>query len=339
MQIGNIDRVRLGEFPTPLQELVNLSKELDGPRIFIKRDDLDGIGLGGNKLRKLEYAMAEAQAQGATAVITTGAVQSNHTRLTLAAANRLGLKTSLILKGEKPELATGNLLLDRILGAFEINYIEIPESTDPTEEAKMLEEKVGQVKERLLADGERPYYIPNGCKPLHGALGYSGCVLELLTQLRGLNLAPDYIVTACGSSSTQLGLILGVNLYTHRETRVVGISISKNERELKEKIERGLEEVMGFLGLKQYVESDIIVHDDYIGEGYGIPTDPMREAVQLVARKEGIILDPVYTGKAMAGLIDLIGKGQFEKDEVVVFLHTGGVAGLFAEGQIGTFQG
>jgi D-cysteine desulfhydrase family pyridoxal phosphate-dependent enzyme len=339
MQIGNIDRVRLGEFPTPLQELVNLSKELDGPRIFIKRDDLDGLGLGGNKLRKLEYAMAEAHAQRATAVITAGAVQSNHTRLTLAAANRLGLKTSLILKGKRPERATGNLLLDKILGALEINYIEIPESADPTEESQTIEEKVGQVKERLLANGERPYYIPNGCRPLHGALGYSGCVLEILTQLRGLKLAPDYILTACGSNSTQLGLILGANLYTGGEARVLGISISGHEKELKERIGQGLEEVMGFLGLKQFIESDIIVHDDYVGEGYGIPTDAMREAVQLTARKEGIILDPVYTGKAMAGLIDLIGKGKFERDEVVVFLHTGGVAGLFAEGQMGTFQG
>jgi 1-aminocyclopropane-1-carboxylate deaminase/D-cysteine desulfhydrase-like pyridoxal-dependent ACC family enzyme len=204
---------------------------------------------------------------------------------------------------------------------------------------QLLEDNVKQVEERLRATGETPYYIPNGCKAIHGALGYSGCVLEILTQLRELHLVPNFIVTACGSSSTQLGLILGTALYTQGEAKVLGMSVSRHKDELREKIKQNLGEVTGFLDLKQDVTSEsITVYDDYVGEGYGIPSAVMKKAVRLVARKEGIILDPVYTGKAMAGLIDLIRKGQFEKDDVIVFLHTGGVAGLFAEGQMETFQ-
>lgn len=339
MQIGRLERVSLGEFPTPLQELKNLQKHLNGPRIFIKRDDLDGLGLGGNKLRKLEYALAEAIKQGATAIITTGAVQSNHTRLTTAAANRLGLKTYLVLKGEEPKIATGNLLLDKLLGAQEIHYVQGPIYSDKDEMAALLEEKVEQLEKDLREKGESLYYIPNGCRMIHGALGYSTCVLEVVTQLRALDRAPDYIVTACGTCGTQTGLILGSALYAQGEPKVLGMSISGSKEELSERIKQSLTEVAEFLNLKQEIGRETItVYDDYIGEAYGVANDEMKEAVQLVARTEGIILDPVYTGKAMAGLIDLVRNGRFKKDAVVVFLHTGGVAGLFADQQIGTFQ-
>jgi len=339
MQIGRLERVHLGEFPTPLQELKNLQKHLDGPRIFIKRDDLDGLGLGGNKLRKLEYALFEAIEQCATAIITTGAVQSNHTRLTTAAANKLGFKTYLVLKGEEPKIATGNLLLDKLLGAQEIHYVGSPSNSNKDEMATMLEERAEQLEKDLREKGESPYYIPNGCKAIHGALGYSTCVLEIITQLRALGLAPDYIVTASGTCGTQTGLILGSALYAQGETQVLGMSISGDKEELGKRITQSLAEVAEFLNLKQKIGTEkITVYDDYIGEAYGVATGEMKEAVQLIAGKEGIILDPVYTGKAMAGLIDLVRKGRFEKDDVVVFLHTGGVAGLFAEGQIGTFQ-
>ena len=339
MQIGRLERVRLGEFPTPLQELKNLQKCLNGPRIFIKRDDLDGLGSGGNKLRKLEYALAEAIRQGATAIITTGAVQSNHTRLTTAAANKLGLKTYLILRGEEPKVATGNLLLDKILGVQEIHYTGGALYSDHKKTVSQLEEKVKKLERDLRERGESPYYIPNGCRAIHGALGYSTCVLEIVSQLRELNLAPDYIVTACGTSGTQTGLILGSSLYAQGETKVLGMSISESKEELSERVEQSLAEVVDFLNLKQEIDKKTItVYDDYIGEAYGKGSDQMKEAVQLVARKEGIILDPVYTGKAMAGLIDLIRKGQLKKDEIVVFLHSGGVAGLFADEQITAFQ-
>lgn len=338
MQVGEIKRVRLGLFPTPLEELRALSSFLGGPRIFIKRDDLSGLGLGGNKLRKLEYAMAEAQEQGASAVITSGAVQSNHCRLVTAAANRLGLKTYLVLRGEEPELATGNLLVDKILGATEIHYVSTTGAYGDTKGEGPVERKVRELEEILRSEGEVPYYIPNGCRPLHGALGYASCVREVVDQLFDLNLAPDYFVTACGTTSTQGGLILGSELYCQGMAKVIGISISGPREKLVEKIRNSLSEAHAFLGLRYEVPQDIEVYDDYIGEGYGLPTPAMEEAVELLARKEGIVLDPVYTGKAMAGLIDLVRKGRFHKEEVVVFIHTGGIPGLFASEQLTTFQ-
>ncbi|MCD5416678.1 D-cysteine desulfhydrase family protein [Candidatus Bipolaricaulota bacterium] len=338
MQIGRVQRVRLGEFPTPLQELKNLRKHLNGPQIFIKRDDLNGLGLGGNKLRKLEYAMAEATEQGATAVITVGAVQSNHARLTTAAANRLGLKTYLVLRGEEPKNATGNFLIDKLLAAEEIHCLQGSAYSDKDELASLVKETVERLEKDLREKGETPYYIPNGCRSLHGALGYSSCILEIVTRLREEQLSPDCIVTACGTSSTLTGLALGSVLYAQEEMKVLGMSISASKEALDKKIERGLAEAVKFLDLKQAIDKDLItIYDEYIGEAYGAATDEMREAVRLVARTEGIILDPVYTGKAMAGLIDLIRKGHFRRDDVVVFLHTGGVPGLFAEQQSATF--
>jgi D-cysteine desulfhydrase family pyridoxal phosphate-dependent enzyme len=339
MQIGNLERVELGIFPTPLQELKHLSEAVNGPRIFIKRDDLDGLGLGGNKLRKLEYAMAEALEQRTTAVITTGGVQSNHVRLVTAAANRLGLKTYLILKGAKPALATGNLLIDRILGVKRIDFVDLPPYADKDEAGRRVEARVRELEEELRQRGEVPYYIPNGCRTLHGALGYSNCVFELVGQLRGCHLAANAIVTASGTTSTQIGLILGSFLYSQGEIAVLGMSVSSDKATLTGRIAEGLEEAGRYLGLRQPVPREAIaVFDEYVGEGYGVPTPAMVEAVKLVARTEGIVLDPVYTGKAMAGLIDLIRKGRFRKNDTVIFLHTGGVPGLFVEQQSEVFQ-
>ena len=339
MQIGAVERVRLGLFPTPLVELKALSDHLGGPRIFMKRDDLDGLGMGGNKLRKLEYAMAEAIAQGATTVITTGAVQSNHCRLTAAAANKLGMNCQLVLSGEEPEIATGNLLLDKLLGVEAIHYV--PRLTPEEKEASghdPVEEKVFQIEEQLKKNDEVPYYVPNGCRSLHGALGYAGCVREVVEQLHGLNLVPDYFVSACGSVSTQTGLMLGSELYCQAQARVIGISVSRSKDYITEKLVSSLKEARSFLELAGLPAAEIISYDEYIGEGYGIPTAEMKEAVSLVARKEGIFLDPVYTGKAMAGLIDLIRKGELKKGENVIFIHTGGTPGMFAEAQVVNLQ-
>ncbi len=341
MQIGSVNRVRLGQFPTPLQELGNLARALHGPRIFIKRDDLDGLGTGGNKLRKLEYAFADARRQRATAVITTGAVQSNHVQLTAAAANRLGLKTYLILRGEKPDQATGNLFLDKLLGVEEITYLSDASDVGDDVRAARLDEAVRQLAAELRSRGETPYYIPNGCSGLHSALGYSGCVYEIVGQLHARNLAPDYIVTACGTAGTQTGLILGSILYSHGEINVIGMSVAQARSKVADKVARNLDEAAEFLGLRldhDDVRDAITVYDDYIGPGYGTPTPAMQEAVKLVAQTEGIILDPVYTGKAMAGLIDLIRAGFFTPDDIVVFLHTGGIGGLFAPAQMAALQ-
>ncbi|UCF09750.1 MAG: D-cysteine desulfhydrase family protein [Candidatus Bipolaricaulota bacterium] len=339
MAIGKLPRVRLGEFPTPMQPLENLSRVLGGPRLFIKRDDLSGLGLGGNKLRKLEFALADARAQGATALLTVGGVQSNHTRLTIAAGNRLGLKTFLLLRGEKPDRASGNLLIDEILGAEEIRFV--PGLVQVTREkvSPAIEEAVGAWLEELRGKGERPYYIPNGCAPLHGAIGYAGCVLEMVEQLRDADCTADAVVAACGTSSTQTGLIVGAALFAHGELNVHGISVAGSAADLVHRITGQLRDAWKALDLPSPPPEDrIIVHDAFVGEGYGLPTEGMREAVRLVARAEGIVLDPVYTGKAMAGLIDLIRTGRFRSDAVVVFLHTGGAPGLFAKEHEGTFS-
>jgi D-cysteine desulfhydrase family pyridoxal phosphate-dependent enzyme len=334
-----VPRVRLGEFPTPLHPLDNLARVLGGPRLFLKRDDLTGLGLGGNKLRKLEYALAEAKACGATVLITTGATQSNHVRLTAAAGNRVGLKTYLVLRGEEPNAATGNLLIDRILGVEGIRFVGGAIDVDKKVDADAVLMAVNELTEALVDAGETPYYIPNGCRALHGALGYSGCVLEIIQQLHARGTAADAIVSACGTTSTQTGLILGATLYGRGAIDVIGISVAGTREVLVQRIANALAEASAFLGLEPLQADDRIVVDDrYIGTGYGKPTPAMIDAVRLVARTEGIILDPVYTGKAMAGLIDKIREGRYGKDDVVVFLHTGGVPGLFAEVQAAAFS-
>lgn len=339
MQIGKLDRVPLGTFPTPIQELENLSEHLGGPRLFIKRDDLTGLGLGGNKLRKLEYAMAEALACGATTIITIGGPQSNHVRLTTAAANRLGLETILVLRGDEPPRATGNLLVDRILGPAEIHFVGANGYPSKNELDRIADEKAAQIAARLEAKGETPYIIPNGCKAIHGAFGYAGCVLETVTQLQAAHLAPNAIVAAVGTSSTLTGLILGSHLYAHGKIDVIGISVAGPADAVTARIARQLDEAVERLELDLEIpKSAFEILDDYVGTGYGIPTDAMVEAVLLTARSEGVVLDPVYTGKAMSGLIDLIRKGRFSEGDVVVLLHTGGIPGLFADAQIGTFQ-
>lgn len=338
MQLGKIPRVRLGEYPTPLAELQNLSRMFRGPRLFIKRDDLVGLALGGNKVRKLEYALAEALSQRTTVVITSGATQSNHVRLTIACANRLGLRTVAVLRGEKPDVPTGNLLLDRILGVAEIHWMNPKDYATREELVRATEERALELAEELRRRGENPYVIPNGCKPLHSALAYAGCVLEILEQMRAMNLAPDVIVTACGTAGTQTGLVLGSLLFAQGQIRVVGISVSGKAETLKERIRQNFEEALRFLGVNIVVPSQSIeVYDDYVGPGYAIPTPEMREAVELLARTEGILLDPVYTGKAMAGLLDLLRRGAFKDAENIVFLHTGGIPALFADTQAPVF--
>lgn len=338
MQLGGIPRLQLGEFPTPLQELKNLGRELGGPRIFVKRDDQTGLGLGGNKLRKLEYALAEAAAQGATVVITVGGPQSNHLRLTTAACNKLGLKTVLLVRGKLPEKPSGNLLIDHILGPSEIHYVGGDGFPSKGELDHVADEKAEEIAERLRTEGEIPYFIPNGCRAIHGAMGYVGCVLEMVGQFQDLQLAPTALFTAIGTSSTHTGLILGAHMFSQDLLAIVGISVANASDVLSERIARQLAEAADLFELKTEIPHDaIVVLDQYIGDGYGIPTDAMKEAVLLTARSEGLLLDPVYTGKAMAGLIDRVRAGDYTKDDIVVLLHTGGTPALFANTQIDTF--
>lgn len=338
MQLGGIPRLHLGEFPTPLQELKNLRRELGGPRLFVKRDDQTGLGMGGNKLRKLEYALAEAAAQGATAVITVGGPQSNHVRLTTAACNKLGLKTILVIRGKLPDKPTGNLLIDHILGPSEIHYVGADGFPSKGELDRVADERAEEIAARLCSEGETPYFIPNGCRAIHGAVGYASCVLEMIGQFRELQLAPTAVFTAVGTSSTHTGLILGAHLFTQDQLDIVGISVANAADVVSERVGRQLDEATEVFELQSTIPREtIIVHDQYVGDGYGVPTAAMKEAVLLTARTEGVLLDPVYTGKAMSGLIDRVRAGDYAKDDIVVLLHTGGTPALFADTQIGTF--
>lgn len=316
------NREQFAHLPTPLGQLQRLSEHLGGPQILIKRDDQTGLATGGNKTRKLEFLVADALAQGCDHLITTGAPQSNHCRQTAAAAAHFGLGCSLVLRGEAPDTVTGNLLLDQLLGA-EIVWAE----TDSCHNA------MAEVADRLRQDGRTPYLIPLGGSNVMGATGYVLAMEELMTQLAEENVGVDFIVFASSSGGTQAGIVLGAEVYNYRG-RVLGISVDHPADELKTQVAALVTATATHLGLGTLSLADRVeVNDDYIGEGYAIVNELDRDAVQLVARLEGILLDPVYTGRAMGGLIDLIRWGAFTSSQTVLFWHTGGTAVLpaFAE--------
>jgi L-cysteate sulfo-lyase len=325
LQLGRFPRVRLGHLPTPLEPMARLSARLGGPNLWIKRDDCTGLASGGNKTRKLEYLLADAQRQDADTLITLGALQSNHARQTAAAAAKLGLKCVLVLE-ERVLQATdayrrnGNVLLDRLLGAT-LRYVPRDSS---------LSAAVDSAAEDVLRAGGRPYVIPGGGSSAIGALGYVGCALELLQQAKEMGVRIDHVVHATGSSGTQAGLIAGFEA-TQSGVRVLGITVGRPRDNQERNVGRLLDDIWAQLGLKGAPSRESIAADDsYFGEAYGVPTAAMKEAVGLLAETEGVLLDPVYSGKAMAGLIDLVRKATFGKDENIVFVHTGGQAGLFA---------
>jgi L-cysteate sulfo-lyase len=324
MHLARFPRVKLCHAPTPLEFMPKLTKHLGGPQLWIKRDDCTGVATGGNKNRKLEFLMGEALALGADHVVTQGAVQSNHVRQTAAVAGKLGLKCTALLEhrvqtNEPDYLSNGNVLLDRIMG------IEIEYRGGGTDMQAAIEE----VGERLKSAGARPYVIPGGGSNPTGALGYANVALELLAQANGQGLRIDRVVHATGSAGTQAGLVAGLTAL-NSGIRVLGIGVRLPRDRQEANVHKLAEATARKLDLKQPIPRDAVeANCDYVGEGYGIPTEGMAEAVKLVARLEGIFLDPVYSGKGMAGLIDLIRKGAFGKDENVVFLHTGGQVGLF----------
>jgi L-cysteate sulfo-lyase len=324
MHLARYPRVKLCHAPTPLEFMPNLTKALGGPQLWIKRDDCTGVATGGNKNRKLEFLLGEALAQGADHIVTQGAVQSNHVRQTAAAAAKLGLKCTAVLEHRVPTndsayLDSGNVLLDRILG-LNIEYRD-----GGTDMQKAIEE----VGERLTASGARPYLIPGGGSNATGALGYAHVALELMTQANEIPLRIDRVVHATGSSGTQAGLVAGFTAL-NSGIRVLGIGVRLPRDRQEANVHKLAQATAEKLGLAGGVPREAVeANCDYVGEGYGIPTDGMAEAVKMLARLEGIFLDPVYSGKGMAGLIDLIRKGAFRADENVVFLHTGGQVGLF----------
>jgi len=325
MSLSEFPRVRLAHLPTPLEPLDWLSAELGGPRIFVKRDDCTGLAFGGNKTRKLEFLLADARKAGADTVITAGGLQSNHVRQSAAAASRLGLTSHLVLQRyvEWPDdayLESGNLLLDGLLGA---KVHVVPPDAPRAQEMERL-------AERLRSEGATPYIIPAGGSNALGGLGYAVAAGEILDQAETLGIEVGSVVFATASGGTQGGLISGFAL-RNAKVDVIGINVDVKDAELADKVAGVARGTANLLGLGDLgVDRDIAIVDDYGGEGYGLPTPEMRETVGRLAHLEGLVLDPVYTGKAMAGLIGLARQDRFDAKRAVVFIHTGGLPGLFA---------
>jgi L-cysteate sulfo-lyase len=326
MPIVQLPRVSLGHFPTPLHDVPHLSAALGGPRIFIKRDDLTGLALGGNKCRKLEYVLADAQQRGFDSLITSGSSQSNFALQMAAAARKLGMEPYLVLvKGVHVE-TQGNLLLHNILDST----VTIMEVSHPSEMFTTMPLKMEQLAEELRDKGRNPIVIPAGAFTSLGTAGWVHAAEEIAHQLRDQGTEVRYVVLANGSGGTQAGLTLGFK-QLKVPLDVIGISVLNGKQEAAATVEDQIAETAKLLDLDVRVSSDeVTVYDDYIGEGYGIPTEECVEAIRLVAQTEAIFLDPVYTGKAMSGLIDLIRKGQFSENDTILFIHTGGVAADFA---------
>ncbi|MBQ4779498.1 D-cysteine desulfhydrase [Pectobacterium versatile] len=330
MHLARFPRLSLGHFPTPLEALPNLSAYLGGPTIYIKRDDATGLATGGNKTRKLEFLLADAQQQGADVIITQGATQSNHVRQTIAAAAKLGLKTKVLLEKRVEDYGedyqrSGNVLLDNLLGGEIIDHL--PAGTD-------MQQAMETLAESLRKEGLKPYVIPGGGSSPVGALGYVACAEELLFQSSQQRLRIDHIVHATGSTGTQAGLVTGL-VATNSQIPLLGISVRAPKAKQEENVYALAQRTWQLLGIQgELPRSAVQVNSDYVGKGYGIPTEGTLEALRLLAQLEGILLDPVYSGKGMAGLIDLIRQGHFRADENIVFIHTGGSAGLFGYRQL-----
>lgn len=325
MHLARFKRISLGHFPTPLEPLENLSKTLGGPDIWIKRDDCTGLATGGNKTRKLEFLVADAVAKGANMLVTQGATQSNHVRQTAAAARKLGMSCHALLErrvtnmGDQYE-AAGNVLLNDIL---KCEYHFRDDGVDMNAEGLALAEE-------LRGKGNKPYFIPGGGSNPIGALGYANAAAELIYQADMMGLNIDKLVHATGSAGTQAGLVAGFHAL-NAPIDVIGISVRAKRDAQIANVHRLASATSELIGVRGELPVELVeAYDDYVGPGYGQPTDEMVDAISLSAAEEGIFLDPVYSGKGMAGMIGLINKGVLKKGQTVVFLHTGGSAGLFA---------
>jgi len=324
MLLSRFPRVSLAHLPTPLEFLPRLSKHLGGPDIYVKRDDCTGLGTGGNKTRKLEFLMADAQKHNADVVITQGAVQSNHARQTAAAAAKLGMDCELIFENRVADpadayLNSGNVLLDRMFGA---NIREVEKGTD-------MDAAMESLASDLRAKNKTPYIIPGGGSNTIGALGYVDCALETLGQANRAGLVFDHMVHATGSAGTQAGLVVGLKA-SSANIPLLGIGVNAPQDAQEEKVYKLAVETAEFVGAPGIVNrEDIVANCDYVGAGYGLATAGMNDAVMLLARLEGLLFDPVYSGKGLAGMIDLINTGFFADSKSIIFLHTGGSAGLF----------
>ena len=318
-----IPRLHLTNLPTACNKLNNVTKLVGGPDLYIKRDDVMELAHGGNKTRKLEYALAEALNSGAKAVVTQGGLQSNHVRQTCSGAAKVGLEAHVILSNPVPEMkeklmGSGNYLMDRLMGAH----------------IYLAEEGRGPVVEKVTADltaaGKNPYNIPAGASNGIGSLGYMNAARELITQWDEMGINPSHVFTATGSCGTQAGLLMGLRYFGNGTTDVLGISVSAPRPPLEAHVRSVLDMICDETGIaRDFVkDEDIAVNDDYIGSGYGRPTDAGIAAIRTVAENEGIILDPVYTGKAMSAMLDMVKNRKLENAGDVVFLHTGGAPAI-----------
>jgi D-cysteine desulfhydrase len=325
MHLARFPRRRYTPGWTPIEKLERLSRMLGGPDLYIKRDDLLGLAGGGNKTRKLEFLVADALVQGADTLVTCGAVQSNHCRLTLAAAAREGMKCRLVLEervaGSYDPDASGNNFLYRLLGVEAITVVKA--GTD-------LAAAMRQEADEVAALGRKAYVIPGGGSNALGALGYVACAEELLAQAFDLGLRVDHVVCASGSTGTHAGLLAGL-VGNNSHIPVTGINVRRTREEQEPNVHKLAQEVASLLGIAGGVPRDrVTALGDWVGPGYSLPTPGMVHAVRTLARAENILLDPVYTGKAMAGLISLVRDGRFKKGENILFLHTGGSPALYA---------
>lgn len=314
-----MSRIDLGIFPTPFYKLENLSSKLD-VNLYIKRDDLCGVGVGGNKVRKLEFLLADAMKKNCDTVITVGGAQSNHALLTAICCRKLGLDPILLLMNKGVTDEKGNLLLNKILNT-EVHFMDANSSEDLYNEAQ-------KMAKDLEKKGKKAYVIPVGGSTDIGTLGYAKCASELLSQAKDKDITIDHVVCASGSGGTQGGIVVGSKLL-NIPSKVTGIMVAPEEN-FEYKIKNLVNGALQLLDSDIIVEESDIVLKNYVGDGYAIPSQQGIKAIKLLAKTEGIILDPVYTGKAFGGLIDLIEKGYIKKDENVVFIHTGGIPGLFA---------
>jgi L-cysteate sulfo-lyase len=313
----NVSRLNFAHLPTPIETLPRLTDTLGGPRLSVKRDDLTGLAFGGNKTRKLEFLIAEARDQGAKTLISGGALQSNHCRQAAAAAARFGFKCILVLTGDEPKQSSANLLLDELFGA-EIVYV-----ADRKDRDRIIQEAF----DRAAKEGMNPYLVPYGGSNATGVLGYAFAIKELVEQ----NHHADWIVFATSSGGTHAGLLLGQRVFGYKG-KVLGISVDEPEEWLKRHVSESASLASEKLGKRiEFTPEKVLANASYCSAGYGVLNEQEREAIRLFATCEGLLLDPVYTGRAAAGMIDLIRKGFFKKDETVLFLHTGGQPALFAE--------
>jgi L-cysteate sulfo-lyase len=324
MTLEDFPRVRLGHWPTPLEPMKGLARRLDAQRLFIKRDDCTGLATGGSKTRKLEFLVGDALRQGADTLLTHGAVQSNHVRQTAAAAAFTGLACEALLEERVQGASTeyhesGNVLLDRLFG---IRLHHVPGGT-------AMDAALEALASKLREQGRKPYVIPGGGSNALGSLGYVDCVLELQRQCEAMGLRKPHLVHATGSAGTQAGLVAGIHALG-LGWPVTGIGVRAPREVQESRVHDLATRVLHLLGVQQPLPRSRVVADDrFIGGGYGIPTDAMVEAVTMLARSEGILADPVYTGKGLAGLLEMVRAGRFQPDEDVIFVHTGGSAGLF----------